>query len=1363
MATPEPLSGSTLIKALKGAADPTPSGERKIALAAGAWADGSLLIPRKADVLRDWVLEAWMRSKPTWVPLSDLANPRSASPLLDPAYHDLLVAVTPSCAAPPAAPLSLLATYIAAAGAGTPPPALGGAVAASLSQLFHTTEGSKADAWADIWAKLVGALASPSAAVDALAPVAALVCDALAATLPTSPNGKKIAQGLHASLPAYAAALAHHPELRPVFEPLTGALLFPLAALQTLDPLKPLLAALAPAPTGDALPALGAIPHLFATFIAATVQQRYTLYARGADRRPIDVVVADKVRAAVTPALGAALEFVNRLEDSVLSRPGSSTPSGAVVEGLWSSRLALWTAFHAWGGYLETDAAAGQLVANEAQRAASALALYGASEAAAEDEGLAGRILRTLDVLERLDHARTDVNTEVVGWCLASPARTHPAARTLLSSILRFHQLTRSLDVFFDLVSDACAGLFDASLPSNALSTLYSLVAVGPLTDKAFRDDLAAAVRATNLGGRRSVQWAALLDGLSARVRAALAGVEVGSKRKREALDGPARLVAVLSRLVKIVLDAGARARPGLEDVEAAVGAAARAFADAEAPSAAGDADAPKKKRKSDVGARDVAADLAFAARLRAARSAGLIHRKAEYALDAGALCSLLEAPGIAPELQLEITHYIYTRLALYAHDADEHRAAAVDALLHTLDLSPKRAWTGRDAAVTDKTLAAAAWTIVAQGGLSPLDVTATPAQLDKLVALIVARAGGDADGLSVSAAIQRLLSSADTWELPAVRTALLKALVESAAGKSSRGAFVVLATCPTPWLSKGARAALLDAAYAVDKDASAETQTAIRKWLARLAKSADVYGPLATDAKLVKKLLKSATEPELADATLALVDLAYTHIAKAAARDPAVLLATLDEAIKSKPFAKWAEADPATDVRSRAVALLLDDIVAAGPVDRYDAAVRAKLAELEAVARSALAPAVARALETSPASHAAVFTTWRSLARFAAWLGAAPAADSTGAALLSALVRARDAPPDLPVVAFDLASSAAPDALAAFIVLRAAFPSDQLDAAFAAYAKTLPADAFATALSSAAALLAAPRDREVEGALRAVSLLLSAPVEGSGRAIATLLHPLLLAIEAAIQRGSAGVIAEALRALSALVEDRTGLLRAPDGALVLSAIAAALAPSATHAPTSAPHLVPLALAPLITLVRHRADIALAHLPALVGALAAFLPLLQRARGKRSKAAKRPFWLALDPAADDPAASHAALLARAFTNLATAKLPTAGDAPARTLAGPAAKHAPALLVAYARAAADPWAGLGTAVRRELEPGLFSICDIVTAGGRADGRGREGEGVGTPFGLGDGAGGAAEHEIWADTWRAWSRKRYTGQG
>jgi hypothetical protein len=59
-----PALGSALIKSLKSPSDPpTPGGPSKIAIASGAWADTALLVPRKADVLRDWIVEAWSRAK----------------------------------------------------------------------------------------------------------------------------------------------------------------------------------------------------------------------------------------------------------------------------------------------------------------------------------------------------------------------------------------------------------------------------------------------------------------------------------------------------------------------------------------------------------------------------------------------------------------------------------------------------------------------------------------------------------------------------------------------------------------------------------------------------------------------------------------------------------------------------------------------------------------------------------------------------------------------------------------------------------------------------------------------------------------------------------------------------------------------------------------------------------------------------------------------------------------------------------------------------------------------------------------------------------------------------------------------------
>ena len=57
-------SASTLIKALRGAADPPqPGWPSKAEIALAAWRDTTFHVPRKEDVLRDWVLDSWSRGQ----------------------------------------------------------------------------------------------------------------------------------------------------------------------------------------------------------------------------------------------------------------------------------------------------------------------------------------------------------------------------------------------------------------------------------------------------------------------------------------------------------------------------------------------------------------------------------------------------------------------------------------------------------------------------------------------------------------------------------------------------------------------------------------------------------------------------------------------------------------------------------------------------------------------------------------------------------------------------------------------------------------------------------------------------------------------------------------------------------------------------------------------------------------------------------------------------------------------------------------------------------------------------------------------------------------------------------------------------
>lgn len=94
----------------------------------------------------------------------------------------------------------------------------------------------------------------------------------------------------------------------------------------------------------------------------------------------------------------------------------------------------------------------------------------------------------------------------------------------------------------------------------------------------------------------------------------------------------------------------------------------------------------------------------------------------------------------------------------------------------------------------------------------------------------------------------------------------------------------------------------------------------------------------------------------------------------------------------------------------------------------------------------------------------------------------------------------------------------------------------------------------------------------------------------------------------------------------------------------------------------------------------------------------------------------------------------------------------------RSLVNALGKHAPAVVTAYVRGWANPRGEIPIVQRRILQASIYSWCDIMV---RTSHRGREGEGMGQPYGLGEG--GPAESELWAELWIQWARQRYRGQG
>jgi hypothetical protein len=200
------------------------------------------------------------------------------------------------------------------------------------------------------------------------------------------------------------------------------------------------------------------------------------------------------------------------------------------------------------------------------------------------------------------------------------------------------------------------------------------------------------------------------------------------------------------------------------------------------------------------------------------------------------------------------------------------------------------------------------------------------------------------------------------------------------------------------------------------------------------------------------------------------------------------------------------------------------------------------------------------------------------------------------------------------------------------------------------------------------------------------------------------------------------------------------------------------------------------------SLVRHRRDLVSNLLPHLMKVYSKSLDLFQRPRAAAGSGKlrniivqRRPTWLASSDEAclgESAAAVFSRTLVtltgrttirRARTDAIAKGHQNALDRDLGSLVGQLSKHAPGILVGYVKVVADPFASIPIKVRRSIEPGLFALCEAVTAGGKAQYGKTPGEGVGEAFGLGEGENADAEYEVWGDLWQRWSGKRYTGQG
>lgn len=187
--------------------------------------------------------------------------------------------------------------------------------------------------------------------------------------------------------------------------------------------------------------------------------------------------------------------------------------------------------------------------------------------------------------------------------------------------------------------------------------------------------------------------------------------------------------------------------------------------------------------------------------------------------------------------------------------------------------------------------------------------------------------------------------------------------------------------------------------------------------------------------------------------------------------------------------------------------------------------------------------------------------------------------------------------------------------------------------------------------------------------------------------------------------------------------------LKLLDVASIWGILSKILAGSTTHDDNSSPSIFHNIVAISSSLMRMRRDLVLSTLPHMSAVLSRLMMALRNLRpqlgGKQRRAVTDtlPFWINHE---HPLSAEEGKSLARLLTNI-TAKTvvrPFGGGAAAtqeqskaESLARPFAKHAGYILAAYIQAVNEPLCVMPTALRKELEPGLYTLCAVMGEEGR----------------------------------------------
>ncbi|KAJ3870156.1 Urb2/Npa2 family-domain-containing protein [Lentinula novae-zelandiae] len=231
-----------------------------------------------------------------------------------------------------------------------------------------------------------------------------------------------------------------------------------------------------------------------------------------------------------------------------------------------------------------------------------------------------------------------------------------------------------------------------------------------------------------------------------------------------------------------------------------------------------------------------------------------------------------------------------------------------------------------------------------------------------------------------------------------------------------------------------------------------------------------------------------------------------------------------------------------------------------------------------------------------------------------------------------------------------------------------------------------------------------------------------------------------------------------ALRLFLQRCRDRPATLRQVDVSGVWLFIAKICAGAQSHNATTSVETFHCIVSITTALVRLRRDLVLLTIPHLGIVLRRLIQSMQSPRPslgpKQSALVSRslPFWINIrDPLGVEESNALSRLLESLNTKNVVRKLTTSTTTPskAESLAKPFSKHASYVIKAYVESLNNPLCELSTAVRKELQPGLYALCGMMNDFSRDT--------------LMASATDAGEKAIVKALWKEYEKQRYVGKG